>query len=275
MATTAKVPVGGVQVVDASQHDVVRMGGQPAHDRARLIFALHVGGLLELGLDGFRNALKEADILYADGAAVVLLARIAGARRIERAPTTDIGVPVLQELSGRLGRPARIALVGGPVDLACRAGDVLSRAAKVEVVYTQHGYFQDDSEVLVSLRNHRPDAIVLGLGMPKEALWAYQYRDELPPSVVLTCGGWFGFLTGSEQRAPLILQRTGLEWTYRLRQHFPRLIGRYSRGALQVVRLIPSQLMRRREVRSAPRKSVNGTAQADQGTPTLTMCQEK
>lgn len=258
MLPVAVVPVAGLPVVDLPKDDVVDHSGRPARDRARLVFALHVGGLLHLDHQAFRTALTDADVLYADGAAVVLLARLAGARRMERAPTTDIGAPVLREVSRRLGRPARVALVGGPPGLADDAGEVLARSTGVRVVATHDGYFADDSHVLDMLRGSRPDVVVLGLGMPREAVWAHENRDELPSAVVLTCGGWFGFLTGAERRAPRWLQRAGLEWTYRLSQQFPRLIGRYARGVLRVARLVPRQLA----VRSA-----EGTARGPKFRP--------
>lgn len=87
--------------------------------------------------------------------------------------------------------------------------------------------------------------------MPKEAIWAHQNLHELPPAVVLTCGGWFGFLVGNERRAPEVLQRLSLEWAYRLRQDFWRLAGRYSHGLLATVALIPRQLRVRASSRSA------------------------
>lgn len=236
------VPVADLPVADLPRGEVVGCSAVPARGRARLVFALHVGGLLHLDHRAFREALNGADVLYADGAAVVLLARLAGARRIERAPTTDIGAPVLREVSRRLGRPARVALVGGPPGLARRAGEVLVESTGVDVVATHSGYFTDDAVVLDLLRHSRPDVVVLGLGMPKEAVWVHQHSDALPRAVVLTCGGWFGFLTGAERRAPQWLQTAGLEWTYRLSQQFPRLAGRYARGALRVARLAPHQL---------------------------------
>lgn len=240
------VLVADLPVVDLPVGDVVRLSAEPAHDRARLVFALHVGGLLHLDRPAFRSALTEADVLYADGAAVVLLARLAGARRIERAPTTDIGAPVLREVSHRLGRRARVALVGGPAGLAERAGVALAGATGVDVVAARDGYFTDDEQVLDELRGCRPDVVVLGLGMPREAMWVHAHRDALPPAVVLTCGGWFGFLTGAERRAPRWMRRVGLEWTYRLVQHFPRLAGRYAMGLLQVAILAPRQVALRR-----------------------------
>lgn len=241
--------VDGIQVVDASRHQVVEAAGRPAHARARLVFALHVGGLLHRGDEEFRVALAAADLVYADGAAIVLLAKLAGARRIERAATTDIGLGVISTLSVELGRPVRLALIGGEPGLADAAAHSLRASSPVTIVMTSHGYFEDDHAIFSSLRDARPDMIIVGLGMPREAKWSYLSQAELPSAVVMTCGGWFGFLAGRERRAPLLLQRTGLEWSYRLLQDFPRLFSRYALGSVAVARLIPGQLKQRRATR--------------------------
>lgn len=221
----------------------------PATTRARLVYALHVGGLLHLEDDAFMSALAGSDLVYADGAAVVLLAKVGGARRIERSATTDIGVRVLDRLRGQLGRTPRVALVGGQAGLADRAGAALEQHCDVSVVLTSDGFFRDDAAVLDSLRESKPDVILVGMGMPYEAKWTHVHREELPPAVVMTCGGWFGFLTGDERRAPPLMRRTGMEWAYRLRQDYRRLASRYRRGVVVFVRLLPGQFRRRRATR--------------------------
>lgn len=242
----AHVAVGGIPIVDAAAGSVVRSAGELPSARARLVYALHVGGVLRLGEPSYETALRGADLVYADGAAVVLLARAAGARRIERAPTTDIGIPIIEEVTRRLGRPARVALVGGPPGLAEQAARAVADQTRVEIVYCSDGYFSSDEPVLHELRACRPDVVLVGMGMPREAEWTHTFRDQLPPAVIITCGGWFGFLTGLERRAPRALQSLGLEWTFRLAQNFRGLFGRYSLGALAVLQLLPGQLRARR-----------------------------
>lgn len=247
--TSRRSHVASICVADLTQEEVVSTAAQPACEKARLVYALHVGGLLHLGDDDFVAAMENADLVYADGVAVVLLARAAGAGRLERAATTDIGIPVITHLAQELGRTVRIGLVGGPPGLAERAGTALEAAADAEVVLTADGYFDADEALLVSLRECKPDLVVVGLGMPYEAKWTFSHRKALPAAVILTCGGWFGFLAGEERRAPAALQRAGLEWTYRLRQDFSRLFPRYGRGAVAVARLLPGQLRSRRAAR--------------------------
>lgn len=255
------VRVGLIPVADASTATVIeeaarapapRPGREPSDEvpaTAVISFALHVGGLLHRNDPEFLRALAVADLIYADGAAVVSLARLAGARHITRSATTDIGLPVIELVADRLGRPARLALIGGEPGLAERAAASIVSAGRTEVVFTADGFFTDADPILDGLSQAAPDVVLIGLGMPKEAMWVAAHRERLPAAVVLTCGGWFGFLTGQERRAPQLLQRAGLEWTYRLRQDFGRLAVRYARGALVTAALVPHQLGQRRAAR--------------------------
>jgi N-acetylglucosaminyldiphosphoundecaprenol N-acetyl-beta-D-mannosaminyltransferase len=226
------VAVGPFQVADASKDAVGGRIVQLAADANRpvLVYALHVGGLNDRRDAAFVAAMREADLVYADGGSVVWLARLAGAEQIERAPTTDIGWDVLKGLHQRLGRPVRLALVGGPAGLAERAGAEFDASGDSRTVVTVDGYRTDWEQALEEVRTATPDLTVVGLGAPREMTWSQEWRDHLPPTVVLTCGGWFGHVVGDEKRAPRMLRRSGLEWIARMAQQPRRLVPRYSRG---------------------------------------------
>ncbi len=228
-----EVEVGPFWVSDSTTADLVtRMVGlaMPGGTRAACAFALHVGGLNARRERDFVVAMRQADIVYADGGSVVWLAKLAGARNVERSPTTDVGWDLFRGFADRVGRLPRVALIGGPVGLAARAGEVLEAAGVVEIVQVEHGFHDDWSEPLTRLREADPDVTVVGLGAPREMVWSEQHREELPPGLVLTCGGWFGHVVGDEKRAPRLLRRSGLEWIARLAQQPTRLGPRYARG---------------------------------------------
>lgn len=247
------VPVGPAQVLDATTDQVVQeivalcLQRGPA---VRTAYALHVGGLnLVKGGDAcYEAGLSAANLVYADGAAVVLLARVGGARQIQRAPTTDIGVPVIRGLGVALGRPAKVALVGGPPGLAESAGKVLASGAGAEVLVTADGYRRDDHVLIEELVRAAPDLLIVGMGVPTEVKWVERLKSHLPSTTVLTCGGWFNFLTGEERRAPTSLQRFNLEWVHRLMLAPRRLAPRYLRGVSSTLRLLPRQMHLRRQV---------------------------
>jgi N-acetylglucosaminyldiphosphoundecaprenol N-acetyl-beta-D-mannosaminyltransferase len=237
----SRVGLPGGLVVDAAPvADIVTRGAslistQRGLTPARVITALHVGGLQSSADAEFRGALRNADLVCADGAAVVALLRLGGATAAERAPTTDVGLEILVT-AARAHSDLRIALVGGRGDLAERAGHRLAAATATELVFATHGYHESWEEVVLAIQRARPDVIILGLGSPVETKWADLRRHDLP-GVILTCGGWFGFLADEESRAPRILQRSSLEWTWRLAQAPRRLARRYAVGGLITLRM--------------------------------------
>lgn len=239
------VPVGPFHVLDASRAEVARAAVDRAlqHPSPQVVaYALHVGGLNHRDDPAYVAAMADADLVYADGGAVVALARLGGASSIERAPTTDLGWDILRDLGESLGRLPRLALVGGPPGLAERAGSALEAATAGIAVEVTHGYHQDWLPVVERLRAADPDVIIVGLGAPREMLWVHRWRHELPPGLVLTCGGWFGFLAGDERRAPSLLRRSGLEWITRVTQSPRRLLPRYVRGLWSTLVLAPQSL---------------------------------
>ncbi len=191
-----------------------------------------MGGLVARRDPAFVEAMRSAELVYADGASVVLSARAAGARHIERAATTDIGWELLAALTDERGAPPVVSVVGGPPGLAEQALEVLVDAGVARPGCTDHGYHTDWQPTLQLLQHHPSDVLVLGLGAPLEMTWAVQHRTELATGLVLTCGGWLGFLVGQEVRAPVLAQRLGLEWAFRLLQSPRRLASRYLRGAV-------------------------------------------
>lgn len=256
MVTAHQLPqiaVGPFSVVDAPPEEVVQRAVElflAERHRSVLVYALHVGGLNSRADAAFVDAMSRADLVYADGGSVVSLAKLAGASQIARAPTTDMGWDLLRATSEGLGRPVRVALVGGPAGLAERAATELERPGDVAVVATVHGYQHDWTSVLRGLRALDPDVTVVGLGAPQEMKWCEQHRAELPSGVVLTCGGWFGHIVGDERRAPKLLRRSGVEWIARLVQQPGRLLPRYARGVLSTLALVAPALRQRRATRA-------------------------
>jgi N-acetylglucosaminyldiphosphoundecaprenol N-acetyl-beta-D-mannosaminyltransferase len=231
--------IGPFQVSDLSRDGVVAAivsGATSAADQqAWVSYALHVGGLNSRRDKGYLDAMSRADLVYADGMSIIVLAKLAGARAAERAGTTDIGWTVIRELGAALGRPAKVALIGGPEGLTQRAARVIEAEAGAQIVLTEHGYHDDWPPVLERLASSDCDLVFVGLGAPREMKWVDQHREHLPPALVMTCGGWFGFITRDEKRAPQWIRNSGLEWTYRIAQSPRRLVKRYATGALSTM----------------------------------------
>lgn len=71
------------------------------------------------------------------------------------------------------------------------------------------------------------DVIWVGLGAPKQETWMYRARPHLTSPVFVGVGAAFDFLSGNKKRAPLWMQKLGLEWLHRWSQEPLRLATRY------------------------------------------------
>jgi exopolysaccharide biosynthesis WecB/TagA/CpsF family protein len=221
-------------------------------DTPVVAFGLHVGGLNARADTSFTSALWQADAVYPDGISAALLGRVAGARRARKIATPDLAPQVIEELARRLGRPLRLAVVGGRAGVASQAAQALAERLPVEPVFAVSGYEEDWPAVLRDLDERGADVLLLGLGMPLEARWVAQHRGQIPAPLVLTCGGWLRILAGLERRAPVALQKLELEWLFRAATSPRRVFRRYARGLPVVAQLAVSTFRQRQASAAGP-----------------------
>lgn len=193
-----------------------------AHDRLQVRAAL-ASGLVE-----------------PDGMPLVWLGRRAGVP-VERVCGPDF-MPALIAAGAPLGR--RHFFYGGAPGVAERLAERFgARHPQLQVVGVHSPPFReltaDEDRAEVELINDtRPDYVWVGLGAPKQDLWVASHRDALTAPVLLAVGAAFDFHAASRRRAPAWMQRSGLEWVYRLMREPRRLAGRYTRVNARFVRLL-------------------------------------
>ena len=92
------------------------------------------------------------------------------------------------------------------------------------------------------ITDSRPDVLLVAFGNPKQEKWIAMHRDRLNVPVCIGVGGTFDFLAGAINRAPAWMQRSGLEWFYRLLQEPRRLWKRYANDLVYFTGSIINQL---------------------------------
>ncbi len=90
------------------------------------------------------------------------------------------------------------------------------------------------------------DILFVGVGAPKQEKWAAQYMSQLNVGPILGVGASFDFAAGTIKRAPLWVQRMGMEWSWRLMQEPRRLWRRYALKDSQFIWLVAKALMSKR-----------------------------
>ena len=90
----------------------------------------------------------------------------------------------------------------------------------VQIAGSQHGYFTPAEELAIvnKIRVAEPDILLIAFGTPKKELWVKRYLSAMGVPVIHGVGGSFDVMAGVVRRAPFWMQRSGLEWFFRLLQ---------------------------------------------------------
>ena len=89
---------------------------------------------------------------------------------------------------------------------------------------------EEDGAVVDRINEARPDIVWVGLSTPKQERWMAEHRDRLEAPVLIGVGAAFDFHAGLKRQAPRWMQRSGLEWLFRLATEPRRLWRRYLRN---------------------------------------------
>ena len=219
-ACVSRRQLSGVMVGDC----LAARGGRRA---PRLVFASNGHAVAMAALDRkFRATLTKADLIHADGEPIVAASRFFTATPVpERSATTDFLFDAA-EAAARHG--LTFFLLGSTEEINTRAA-VEVEAAGVTVVGRRNGYFrrQDEAAIVDAINASGADVLWVGLGVPFEYEFCLRHKARLKVGWVVTCGGCFNFAAGDYRRAPDWMQRSGLEWLYRLWREPRRLFWRY------------------------------------------------
>ena len=177
-----------------------------------------------------RRVFEDAELVVADGMPVVWALRIQGTPVPERITGTDM-LLALTAAAERQG--ASVLLCGGPPGTAARAADRLARdypALRVDAVacheFPEQPLAAQLDALAAALVAAAPQIAYLGVPFTGQVLLMTRLRQRLPGTWFVGVGSSFEFLNGDRRRAPLWLQRLGLEWAHRLVLQ-PRFWRRY------------------------------------------------
>jgi N-acetylglucosaminyldiphosphoundecaprenol N-acetyl-beta-D-mannosaminyltransferase len=189
---------------------------------------------------------RRAAFIVADGMPLVWASRRHGPGLPERVTGSDL-IYALSEQAARLGH--RLFLLGGQPGVGeTAARNLTARYPGLQVVGVESPPFRplntEEHQALVSrIRKARPDLLLVAFGQPRGELWLDQYAAELGVPVAAQVGASIDFAAGRVSRAPIWLQRCGLEWTYRLALEPRRLAGRYAQNAAFLLRMAGRDLL--------------------------------
>ena len=185
-----------------------------------------------------KKIVNDSGIINADGASVVLASKFLGTPVPERVAGIDL-MQSLLELSNNKGYS--VYFFGAKEEVL---QDML-KAFKNDypnliVVGYRNGYFSadDEQDIQEDIREKNPDFVFVGITSPKKEYIIQKFMDNGVNSVFMGVGGSFDVLSGHIQRAPLWMQKSNLEWLFRVANEPKRLFKRYFVGNVTFIRKV-------------------------------------
>jgi N-acetylglucosaminyldiphosphoundecaprenol N-acetyl-beta-D-mannosaminyltransferase len=164
----------------------------------------------------YKEILNSASLSVADGAGVIFASKAIKTPLKERVT----GVDLTEEICKKGDKSTKIFLLGAGENIAKKT------AKKLQKKYPQikiAGHFQGDTSkketeiALEKINKSNANILLVAFGAPKQEIWITENLKKIPAiKLAIGVGGTFDFISGKIKRAPKIIQKTHLEWLYRL-----------------------------------------------------------
>lgn len=200
----------------------------------------------------FRGAYHLADWIVPDGMPVVWFSRLIGKILPERVTGSDL-LPELCRMAVK--KALKVFFLGGTPEVMLNAMSNLQKqfpTLKVVGMASPQIDLKEkedrEEDLIYTINSSSPDIVFVGFGAPKQEIWTIRNRSRLKTGIVCMVGGSFDFLGGKTIRAPVWMQKAGLEWLWRLFHEPKRLWRRYLIGNFLFLRIAWKELWNLRKV---------------------------
>ena len=197
---------------------------------SRYVCAANVHMLMEAWDSSvYRKIINSGDLIVPDGMPLVWLMRLKGERGQTRIYGPDLMLHVLAAASSER---VAVGFYGGAPDvLTALVEQMRMRFPDLNVAFAYSPPFrelteEEDGRIVEQINASGAQVLFVGLGCPRQETWMAAHRGRIQ-SVMLGVGAAFDFHAGVKAQAPTWMQRSGLEWLFRLLTEPRRLWRRY------------------------------------------------
>jgi N-acetylglucosaminyldiphosphoundecaprenol N-acetyl-beta-D-mannosaminyltransferase len=198
---------------------------------------------------------RDCALVNADGQSVVWAARLLGHPLPERVA----GIDLMQALLAAAEREGlRVFVLGARQEVLDEAlARIQTRYPQLLIAGSHDGYFPEagEQDVVEEIQAASPHILFVAMSSPRKELFLKRHRDHLGVPFAMGVGGAIDVIAGQTSRAPVWMQRLGIEWLYRLGQEPRRMWRRYAVSNLRFVAMLAREVVRTRLLR---RRSASG-----------------
>ena len=178
----------------------------------------------------FKSICRNSYMVVPDGIGITFLVWLKYRAKISRITGSDL-FNICFDIADKFS--LRIALVGSSEETLSRLETVSHQKWQNALVFTVSPPLKFEknndlnTEVINSLKDFKPDILLVALGCPRQEKWIFANQKSIGATVGIGVGAVFDFYSGTIKRAPLFIQKIGMEWLWRLVHEPVRLGKRY------------------------------------------------
>lgn len=209
-------------------------------ERCRQLIERGAGGQQQLSVNAaklvtlhrdpqLREIASRSALVNADGQAVVWASRILG----DPLPCRVAGIDLMAELLALAEREGySVFILGARAEaLETAVARIRDRHPRLRIAGYHHGYFDDagaeGDAIRAQIRSVEPDILFVAMSSPQKEYWLGEHGPRLGIPLLMGVGGSIDVIAGITRRAPMLWQKLGIEWLYRLLQEPRRMLRRY------------------------------------------------
>ncbi|MDQ8193793.1 WecB/TagA/CpsF family glycosyltransferase [Coraliomargarita sp. SDUM461004] len=221
-----------------------------------------------------KDILFHADRVVCDGMPLVWLSRYFHPVLPERVAGSDMVFRLFSEANERAWK---VFFLGSDATTLSQTKSILAQQyPKMEVVGTFSPPFGPvdswpNEAILADIKGSQPDLLLVAVGCPKQEYWISKYYKEAAVPLSIGIGASLDFICGTQVRAPVWIQKIGMEWCWRMLSDPKRLVKRYAKDLYYLVVL--ANLQRRITSQATSEKDQSAAADResaqDAGTATV------
>ena len=185
------------------------------------------------------KSVNEADLINADGQAVVWASKMLGSPLPERVS----GIDLMEKLVKRsFEKGYRCYFLGAEEDVLSNLITLYKKKYSNNVIAGyRNGYFKksDEKRIAKVISQSNANILFVAITSPKKEIFLNTYKKELKNiNFIMGVGGSFDVIAGKVNRAPKWMQDFGFEWLYRVIQEPRRMFMRYLVGNTKFIYLV-------------------------------------
>lgn len=233
--------------------ETLAIAEQAMRTRTRLQHVVvNVAKLVNMRSDpALREDVRTSDLINIDGMGVVWGARLCGHAVPERVSGVDIMENLLSLCARKGYRPYFFGAKQEVLEQAVQ--NIRIQYPGIHIAGYRNGYFNPEEEpgIVEEIAHAKADCLFIAISSPTKENLLARYRDTMGVPFLMGVGGSIDIKAGLTRRAPIWMQKAGLEWLYRILQEPRRMFKRYWVTNRQYAGLLL------REWWHSPRKSIH------------------